>query len=221
MINLFLAHQNPENAQAMKKYMKNQFEFLGIKTPERRALAKDFLRHKAKASQIDWAFVNSLWGQDYRECQYLAGDYLKKVQKQLTLADLDKIYTLAVTKSWWDTIDFLDELAGAIVQQYPAGKAILLAWSQDDNFWIRRLAIDHQLGFKMATDTDLLAKIIRNNLGSSEFFINKAIGWSLREYSKVAPDWVRNFIQDNQSQMAQLSIREGSKYIGDSKISHF
>lgn len=215
MINLFLAHQNPENAQAMKKYMKNQFDFLGIKTPERRVLSKVFLRDKAKEAQIDWALVDNLWAQDYREYQYLAGDYLKKVQKQLTISDLDKIYELATTKSWWDTVDFLDELAGDVVKRYPEAKAIMLTWSRADNFWIRRLAIDHQLGFKLATDADLLAAIIRNNLGSSEFFINKAIGWSLRDYSKVAPDWVRDFINNNRAQMANLSIREGSKYLGD------
>lgn len=94
----------------------------------------------------------------------------------------------------------------------------MLAWSQDDNFWIRRLAIDHQLGFKLTTDTDLLAQIIRNNFGSNEFFINKAIGWSLREYSKVAPDWVRTFITDYEAELNNLSIREGLKVLKRSSV---
>ena len=89
----------------------------------------------------------------------------------------------------------------------------MLVWSQDDNFWIRRLAIDHQLGFKLETDADLLAQIIQNNLGSDEFFINKAIGWSLREYSKVAPDWVRDFIEASGDELNSLSIREGLKVL--------
>ncbi|GHU36746.1 hypothetical protein FACS1894192_04030 [Bacilli bacterium] len=122
---------------------------------------------------------------------------------------------LAIQKSWWDSIDFLDEHVGSIVQHFPQAKTIMLDWSQDDNFWIRRLAIDHQLGFKLATDADLLAAIIKNNVGSDEFFINKAIGWSLREYSKVAPDWVRAFISGNQANMAKLAIREGSKHLDD------
>lgn len=92
----------------------------------------------------------------------------------------------------------------------------MLVWSQDDNFWIRRLAIDHQLGFKLETDADLLATIIKNNLGSDEFFINKAIGWSLREYSKVAPDWVREFIAKHDADLSNLSIRESLKVLNRS-----
>ena len=213
LIDTFLAHQNPDNASDMKRYMKNNFEFLGIKTPERRALSRDFLREEAKAGGVDWALVDQLWALDYREFQYLAGDYLKKVQKWLTLADLDKLYALAIQKSWWDSIDFLDEHVGSIVQRFPQAKATMLVWSQDDNFWIRRLAIDHQLGFKLETDADLLAQIIQNNLGSDEFFINKAIGWSLREYSKVAPDWVRDFIAAYDDELSRLSIREGLKVL--------
>lgn len=212
----FLTHENPENASGMKRYMKNHFEFLGIKTPERRALSKDFLREKAKEGCVDWSLVDKLWAQDYREFQYLAGDYLKKVQKWLTLADLDKLYALAIQKSWWDSIDFLDEHVGSIVRRFAQAKATMLVWSQDDNFWIRRLAIDHQLGFKLETDADLLATIIKNNLGSDEFFINKAIGWSLREYSKVAPDWVREFIAKHDADLSNLSIREGLKVLNRS-----
>ncbi|GHU36743.1 hypothetical protein FACS1894192_04020 [Bacilli bacterium] len=98
IIETFLAHQNLDNAAGMKRYMKNHFEFLGIKTPERRALSKDFLREKAKAGCVDWALVEKLWALDYREFQYLAGDYLKKVQKWLTLADLDRLYALSHPK---------------------------------------------------------------------------------------------------------------------------
>ncbi|GAB2021089.1 DNA alkylation repair protein [Pseudolactococcus yaeyamensis] len=216
VLETFLAHENPDNASGMKRYMKNHFEFLGIKTPERRVLSKDFLREKAKEGCVDWSLVDKLWAQDYREFQYLAGDYLKKVQKWLTLADLDKLYALAIQKSWWDSIDFLDEHVGSIVRRFPQAKATMLVWSQDDNFWIRRLAIDHQLGFKLETDADLLATIIKNNLGSDEFFINKAIGWSLREYSKVAPDWVREFIAEHDADLSNLSIREGLKVLNRS-----
>ncbi len=83
----------------------------------------------------------------------------------------------------------------------------------DDNFWIRRIAIDHQLTRKEKTDPELLEAIIRKNFGSSEFFINKAIGWSLRDYSKVNPEWVRDFLTRYSEKMAPLSIREASKYV--------
>lgn len=97
--------------------------------------------------------------------------------------------------------------------RYPELKKVMVEWSQTDNIWLRRVAIDHQLLFKNKTDTLLLAEIITNNFGTKEFFINKAIGWSLRDYSKTNPQWVKDFIQKHSSQMAPLSIREGSKYL--------
>ena len=100
IIETFLTHENLENASGMKRYMKNHFEFLGIKTTERRALSRDFLCEKAKEGCVDWVLVDKLWALDYREFQYLAGDYLKKVQKWLTLADLERLYALAIQKSW-------------------------------------------------------------------------------------------------------------------------
>lgn len=120
---------------------------------------------------------------------------------------------MAQTKSWWDSIDGLDELVGKIVLNHPEAKTVILDWSVDDDFWLRRLAIDHQLLEKENTDTELLEQILVNNLNQTEFFINKAIGWSLRDYSKTNPDWVRMFINKYRNQMASLSIREASKYI--------
>ncbi len=89
----------------------------------------------------------------------------------------------------------------------------MLEWSSDDNFWLRRVAIDHQLLRKDKMKTNLLEKILINNLNQSEFFINKAIGWILRDYSKTNPDWVRTFIEKHKNQMANLSIKEASKYL--------
>ena len=89
----------------------------------------------------------------------------------------------------------------------------MLKWSESDDMWLRRIAIDHQLCRKEKTDAALLKKILINNLGSDEFFINKAIGWSLRDYSKTNPQWVREFLQEHKESLSTLSIREGSKYI--------
>ena len=89
----------------------------------------------------------------------------------------------------------------------------MLKWSVDDDFWLRRIAIDHQLTRKDKTDKELLKQIIINNLGSDEFFINKAIGWSLRDYSKTNPKWVKCFIEEYQDKLDKLSIKEASKYI--------
>lgn len=89
----------------------------------------------------------------------------------------------------------------------------MLKWSQDEDIWLRRLAIDHQNSRKDLTNPELLEKIIVNNFGTDEFFINKAIGWSLRDYSKVNPNWVRSFINKFEKRMDKLSIKEASKYL--------
>ena len=203
---------NPDDAVAMKAYMKNKFEFLGVKTPARRKLTKAFFKQQTD-SVIDWDFINETWSNSYRELQYAALDYLESRKKLLTPSDLSRLKKLAQTKSWWDTIDFLDRLVGSIIARFPETKEIILAWSCDEDIWLRRLAIDHQLLRKEETDTELLEKILVNNLGKSEFFINKVIGWALRDYSKTNPDWVRDFIERHQTKMAALSIREGSKYL--------
>ena len=203
---------NPDDVVAMKAYMKNKFEFLGVKTPARRKLAKAFFKQQTD-SVIDWVFINESWDNPYRELQYAALDYLESRKKLLASSDLPRLKKLAQTKSWWDTIDFLDRLAGSIIARFPETKEIILSWSCDKDFWLRRLAIDHQLLRKEETDTELLEKILVNNLGQTEFFINKAIGWALRDYSKTNPEWVRYFIEWHQAEMAALSIREGSKYL--------
>ena len=202
----------PNDAMAMKAYMKNKFEFLGVKTPARRKLAKVFFKQHTD-SVIDWNFINEAWNNPYRELQYVALDYLEIRKKLLAPSDLPRLKKLAQTKSWWDTVDFLDRLVGSIITRFPETKATILSWSCDEDIWLRRLAIDHQLLKKEETDTELLEKILVNNLGQTEFFINKAIGWALRDYSKTNPDWVRDFIERHQAEMATLSIREGSKYL--------
>ncbi|EGD36395.1 DNA alkylation repair enzyme [Streptococcus sanguinis SK150] len=203
---------NPDDAGAMKAYMKNKFEFLGVKTPARRKLAKAFFKQQTD-SVVDWNFINEAWNNLYRELQYAALDYLESRKKLLTPSDLPRLKKLAQTKSWWDTIDFLDRLVGSIIARFPETKEIILAWSCDEDIWLRRLAINHQLLRKEETDTELLENILVNNLGQTEFFINKAIGWALRDYSKTNPDWVRDFIERYRAEMVALSIREGSKYL--------
>ena len=208
----FYQNADAEKAKPMAAYMKNICPFLGIQKPKREALSREFLKQSKKAETIEWAFVDKCWGLE-REFQYLALDYLRTVADLLTADDVPRLKKLAETKSWWDTIDFLDRIIGGIALKYPEVNEVLLAWSTDDNFWLRRIAIDHQLKRKERTKTDLLEKILVNNLGQKEFFINKAIGWSLRDYSKTDPDWVRAFLAEYKNQMAPLSVREASKYV--------
>ena len=208
-----IQHKNEEQAQKMSKYMLNKFEYIGIKTPERRKIFKNFFKEYKNEEKIDWEFVNKCWENKYREFQYIAADYLKNMKDKLTIDDIPKLKQLILKKSWWDTIDNLDMTIGALALKDSNVNKILLEWSLDENIWLRRIAIDHQLLRKEKTNTELLEKILKNNLGQTEFFINKAIGWALRDYSKTNPEWVKNFIKENRENMAKLSIREASKYL--------
>lgn len=204
---------NSKNAEKMSAYMKHNFEYYGIPTPERRLIYKDFLKSEKKGKIIDWRFLDECYEDNHRESQYLVTDYLVEMKDFLTFDDVPKIFKYVITKSWWDTIDSYDRIIGNIGLKDKRIDDLMLKWSKDDNFWVRRLAIDHQLLRKENTNTELLEKIIVNNFGSDEFFINKAIGWSLRDYSKTNPEWVRDFVNKYQDKMDKVSLKEAKKYI--------
>ncbi len=210
---LFEKNRNNEIASHETRYMRNQFRFYGIQTPLRKSLYKDFLKAEKKNQTIDWAFLDKCYEDEYREFQYLAADYLTAMNKYLKYDDVPRIFNYIKKKQWWDTIDKFDRIVGNIGLHDERIDDLMLKWSKDEDFWVRRIAIDHQLLRKEKTNTSLLEKILVNNLDNEEFFINKAIGWSLRDYSKTNPDWVRAFIEKYKERMNKLSIREGSKYL--------
>ncbi|WP_171309610.1 DNA alkylation repair protein [Enterococcus cecorum] len=210
---IFENHSNPERAISMSKYMKDQFSFYGIAAADRKNLYKDFLKTEKKQGTLDWAFLEQCYADDHREFQYLAYEYLLAMKKQLGFEDISLVKDLVMKKSWWDTVDFLAQVVGNIALKDSRVDEWMLEWSQEENIWVRRVSILYQLRFKEKTNTTQLEQILLNCLGTNEFFINKAIGWALREYSKTNPDWVRTFLENHQAQMANLSIREASKYL--------
>lgn len=205
-------NRDVEQGEKMSSYMQNRFEFLGIPKPKLKGIIKPVL-NKSKKLNFDWEFVFLCWEKPYREAQYIAVEYILMHQKDFTNKDLRNLQKIITEKSWWETVDSLDAVVGSIALKYPAEKQLMLEWSVSDNIWLRRVAIDFQQEYKDITDTELLTKIIQNNLGSNEFFINKAIGWSLRDYSKVNAEWVKNFIERFKNDLAPLSIKEASKYL--------
>ena len=213
IIDCLEARADNVRALDMSKYMKNKFEFFGVGAAERNEIWKPYFKEAKKTKKIDWDFIEICFKHDKRECQYTAAYYLKYMQRFLVEDDIPKLKELVLTKSWWDTVDILDKVIGSIIYNNKNLHPIILEWSKDDNIWLRRVAIDHQLLRKENTDEQLLEKILINNLNHKEFFVNKAIGWALRDYSKTNPQWVRNFIEGHKENMASLSIREASKYL--------
>ncbi len=204
---------NIENAEKMSKYMRDKFKFYGLSTPNRKEIYKEFLKSEKKKEIIDWNFLDLCYENEHREFQYLVIDYLATMQKFLRFDDVPHIKKYIKARQWWDTIDGFDRIVGNIAFVDDRINDLMLKWSVDEDFWIRRIAIDHQLCRKEKTNTELLEQILINNFGSNEFFINKAIGWSLRDYSKTNPEWVKKFIKKYKDKMNKLSIKEAGKYI--------
>jgi 3-methyladenine DNA glycosylase AlkD len=206
------SHRNQARAIPMRAYMRNQFPFLGIPSPERNPLLKAvFLETGVLKKPIDENLVLELWHLPEREYQYVACDYLEGQRKKLEVHHLGLLEKLILEKSWWDTVDSLVRNLGAISLKFPESIPTLERWAQSENFWLRRAAILHQLGLKAKTDEPRLFKFILENASDSEFFIRKAIGWALREHSYTNPEAVKSFVLEHQKELSSLSKREALK----------
>lgn len=211
---LYQQHANPVDAVPMRKYMREQFEFLGIKTPQAKALFKRFLAEQGLPNLADLdPLVRELWTWPEREYQYVALSLLGKLQKQLTPEFVPLLEHIITQKSWWDTVDSIaSHNVGRLLKQYPHLRPeVIDQWRHSENFWLRRTTLLFQLGYKADTDASLLFALVAANQDSSEFFIQKAIGWALREYSKTDPTAVKTFVAEQS--LAPLSRREALKWL--------
>lgn len=212
----FELNKNLEIASQQKAYLKNLFEFYGLKTPVRREiqkpfLVKEFLPTKSEAHQI----IKELWNKPQREFHYFGQELAKKYIKKSEKEDI-KLYEYMIThNSWWDTVDMIAvHLVGGYLKQLPNEKEKLIEkWLKSSNMWLNRTAILFQLKYKEHIDVYLLEKTIKANLNSNEFFINKAIGWMLREYTRTNPEWVINFVNQHENELSGLSKREALRLI--------
>jgi len=212
----FEAARDPALAPAMVAYMRDQFPFLGIRSPDQKVLARQVLAGLPKPDEDDLrAVALGCWALPEREYQYFACAYLRRHARLCGPGFIDTARHLVTTKSWWDTVDTLAaHLVGPLVQRHPALVATMDRWSTGDDMWLVRTAILYQLTWREDTDATRLFHYCVTQAGHRDFFIRKAIGWALREYARTDPTAVRAFVHAHTDRLAALSVREALKNIG-------
>lgn len=210
----FVLRANAKIAAQQAKYMKGHFDYFGLKSPERREITKPFFLKASLPLKTDLPkYIKSLWQKPQREFHYFAMKLCFKYVKQLEEKDIELFEFMITHNSWWDSIDFIaPNLVGAYFKKFPEKRnSIIERWIASENLWLQRSAILFQLKYKDTLDTEYLAYIIHQFIGSKEFFINKAIGWVLREYAYRNPEWVIAFAE--KTELNNLSRREALRVV--------
>lgn len=205
---------DPSRAPQMAAYMKDRFPFLGVGAPTRRAACRGAL---ARARGLDEGaaldLAAALWDEPEREFQYVACDLVRASARRWSPGALAPIRALVVSRSWWDTVDALARGVGDLVLAHPELAAEMDQWIGDDDIWVARVALLHQLGWRDRADADRLFRYCARRAPDDEFFIRKAVGWALRDRARTDPDGVRAFVAAH-PELSGLSRREALKHIG-------
>ena len=211
---------DPERAPAMQKYMKSTMPFYGVPTPlQQQVFRSVFAAHLLPDRPAFEATARALWDDaTHREERYAAIALTRqRAYRSFQDPNLMPLYEhFVVTGAWWDLVDSVASRSiGPLLRGFPADlKPVMLAWANDDDLWRRRTSIIVQLGSKAETDIDLLSRCIQPSLCSKEFFLRKAIGWALRQYSYTDPAWVRSYVEEHAVELSPLSRREALKHLG-------
>lgn len=206
---------NSELAIPMENYMKNNFSYLGIKTDNRRELLKDVCQNHKLEIQNDFRTICwKLFQLKEREFHQCAIDILmKEIKKKYILEDIQLIEKMLTKNSWWDSVDTIAKyILGGYLNKFPDQiMAIIERFSNSNNMWLNRSAIIFQLSYKEKTNFDLLKSECEKQKDSNEFFIQKAIGWALRDYSRFNPNGVSEYVHS--TNLKPLSKREALRNI--------
>jgi len=209
---------NPERAAKKNAYMRNLFPHFGLVAPEQHELLKSFLKEHGMPEKSDLpVLIDLLWAQPEREFQHFGQELLAKYSKKVDKGFISVYEFMIVNKSWWDSIDMIaSHLVGTHLKRFPELIPVYTEkWMASGNFWLQRTALLFQLKYKKDTEVDLMFDLIQRLAHEKEFFIRKAIGWILREYSKTDPGTVIRFVENNK--LSHLSKTEALKVIDRKK----
>jgi 3-methyladenine DNA glycosylase AlkD len=209
---------DPTKAAPMQAYAKSSMPYIGVTTPERRAVCREVFAEVDFPSAATWRRAAlGLWrGARFREERYCAIDLIgvRRFDRYQNMAALPMYEEMIVTGAWWDYVDAIaGHRLGTLLRRFPREMRLeMLAWSRSDDLWKRRSAILCQLTFEKDTDLGLLYAVIEPALSSKEFFLRKAIGWALRQYAWTDPQEVRRYVREHEGALSPLSKREALKH---------
>ena len=207
---------NTNDAIHMQRYMKTSMAFYGVKSPIQNEIVAEVKKSFPISNQVEYnLIITNIWGLSHREGKYISIKLARKWKQYITLDALPVYEKMIREGQWWDFIDPISVgLVGILLMNNRMKmNKILDKWITDENLWIRRSAILAHLKHKENLDQEKLFNYCIKCAHEKEFFIQKAIGWVLREYSKTEPDIVYSFIDDNQNILSKLSKREGLKHV--------
>ena len=210
----FIRYSNPLIAKKQEKYMRNNFKFFGLPANQRRKIQNPFIKNILDFDEKKFnEFIIILWNKEQRDFQYFSQELVYLNYYNFKCEDKNLFEYMIINKSWWDTIDFVSpKILGKYFEIYSEEiEKTIQKWLNSNNIWLQRSCLLFQLKYKNKLNKFLLKKIINSLSNSNEFFINKAIGWILREYGKTNKNWVINFIKE--TELNKLSVREGLKYL--------
>lgn len=200
-------------AVAMRAYLLDQFDFLGLPAPVRRQAVADLLRQCEAGGEALLEIAHQLWARPEREFRYTAIDLLRRHHRRLDASHLPALQALLLRQPWWETVDGLAAVIGALLHRQLAAQTVIDDWLHHPDFWVRRVAMTHQLGWRLDTDAQRLFRYALQLAPETEFFIRKAIGWALRDYARWQPEAVRHFLHQHGAELAALSRREAGKHL--------
>jgi len=205
----------PADAGPMAAYLKDQFPFLGVKATARRAAVRPlFAALKRAPPEEVLAVAEACWAQAPRELHHVGADLLRRHAKRLQPEHLPRVRALIQSEAWWDTVDTLAvHVVGVMVQRHPELVAVMDRWIDDDDKWVARTAILHQLTYKADTDEERLFRYVLRHRAATDFFLRKACGWALRQHARQAPDAVVAFVTAHEAELSGLTRREATKHL--------
>ncbi|NQV53908.1 MAG: DNA alkylation repair protein [Flavobacteriales bacterium] len=210
----FLKQSNKDRAAAMEAYMKGHFTFYGVPSPARKSIQKEVFRNLGMPGDDTFeAEVRACWVAPHREMQYVAMECMERKKWYRKEQSIQLIEWMITERSWWDSVDYIAAtLCGGYFQYFPERiYSVVSRWNASENIWLIRSSLLFQLRYRDKVDKDLLTSLMLPHLDSKEFFLQKAIGWILRQVSKSDPTFVRAFVDSHS--LSAVTLREAKKYI--------